>query len=328
MKNVCDHEGWLVDARELPPDPVDHDAEVLPTIGCTNLRCGLCGAQVRSVADRVLATPAGVDAEALYATSDLAASPLLRSSAGTRVYTCRCATHVESHEHRLDDKEGAAVATQWTCVGHPIATLPHVFDGVTVSADTLAQLVAEAMAGVVPAGARAADRTDGVWAARLCARLANTPHAARIASLVAEHLTHPDLATRVRALYFFAAVPSHAAAMRADQLLTAHAALFVGVANPNSNARATKTLELLVWRIAGAQLAHGSALRDVARAFATDAQRASKPVFLALAQHDAAWFAEHAPALVAASPARKQEILDAATGAQLSAEVIARIRAA
>ncbi|MGE0398385.1 MAG: hypothetical protein AB7T06_16895 [Kofleriaceae bacterium] len=315
--NVCDHEGWLVN-RELPADPIDHDAELLPTIGCTNLRCGLCGMKVRSATDRTYASTAGVvDIDALYATDVLAASPQLKAIQGMRLYTCCCAFHVETNESRLDDKEGAQVATQWTCVGHPIATLPHTFDGVEITTDNLERYVEDSIRGDVPPGARPVDRADGVWAARMCTRLEKTPYADRVAKVVAAHVADADLATRVRALYFFVNVPSHAGAMRPAALLGDHAALFVGVTNPRSNTSATRTLEYLIWRIAGKQLAVDAALRDLAHAFAMDPARASDVLFIALAQNDPRWFTDNAAKLATANPARRQELLDAASGAQL-----------
>ncbi len=323
--NVCDHEGWVVDSRPLPTDPIDHDAGLLPNMGCTNLRCGLCGAKVRSIGGFVASSNLG-DVAALYEIADLSSSPHLTASPSMRTYLCRCEYHVEGNEHRLDDKEGVQVGTQWTCVGHPIATLPHTFDGLNVTADNLEQIVAENMAGVIPAGARAPDRNDGVWTARLCTRLEKTPHADRIASAVATYLTHADLATRVRALFFFSYVPAYAAAMRADVLLAKHAELFVGVPNPHSNARATKTLEYVLWRTAGSQLPANAALRDVAHAFALDPQRSSKPLFITLAHNDATWFGNNAARLAAANPAQKQALLDAASAGQLPSAVFDAIR--
>lgn len=325
VQNLCSHSGWLVDGRELPTDPVEHDAEVLPRLGCSNLRCSRCGAEVRSVAGRSSASPGGIaDAAALYQTEDLAGSPLLKPTPTFRTYTCRCTAHVETHERRLDG-EDEQIWTPWSCAGHPLATLPHAFDGVEVTAEDLERLVVDSLAGWVPAGAREADRGDGVWAARLCSRLARTPHARRIAKVVAARLTHSELVTRVRALKFFANVPSRAYAMEPHVLLGQHAELFVGVPLPYSSATAT-TLEHVLWRSAGSQLPRNPAFHELARSFALDPRRASRALFTALATHDPRWIAQNAKRLAAANPALTRELRDAAITGAFGSDVAQALR--
>jgi hypothetical protein len=166
LKNVCSNDGWVVDSRELPSDPVEHDAPILPKLGCTHLHCALCFQKVRSVGGMIfqhLGRP--VDAQALY--DELGDSKLLEPNQRYRVYVCHCAYHVEGGERPLDDKEGVQVGTQWNCGGHPVAELPHEFDGANVTVDNLAELVTKALANELPTNVRPGDRRAGVWAARL-----------------------------------------------------------------------------------------------------------------------------------------------------------------
>ncbi len=246
-RNVCSNDGFLVDSRALSSDPIDHDVPGLPKLGCTNLMCGLCYQKVRSVGGVIPRNVhGGIDTRALY--EDLGASTLLEPSTLFRLYVCKCAYHIEGGEHELDDNEGVQVATQWTCVGHPIAELPHELDGVSVTAENLAEVVARALANELPPNLRKTEQRDGVWAARLAIRLDGTPHQEAVVAAAAAHLMHPDARIRSRAVQFFVHVPHFAKHMHADVLLGRHPELFVGVANPLGVLRVEKTLEFLLWR--------------------------------------------------------------------------------
>ena len=325
MTNVCSSDGWVVDSRELSSDPVDHDAPILPKLGCTHLVCALCYQQVRSVGGVMVQNlGSDVDTRALY--DELGASKRLVPNPAYRVYVCHCAYHVEGSEHPLDDKEGVQVATQWNCGGHPVVTLPHEFDGANVTADNLADLVAKALANDLPANVRKGDRRDGVWAARLAIRLDGTPHQERVIAAAAAHLTHADAAVRVRAVQFFVNAPRFAAHMRADVLLGQHAELFVGVKNPLGVMSFEKTLEYLVWRLSGSELPTNPALRELAHTYALDPKRSSKVLFIALVQSDATWFADNAAKLASANPARVAELLDAVDGSGMPPSVASAIK--
>lgn len=173
-------------------------------------------------------------------------APALEPITMYRLYVCHCAYHLEGGEHPLDDTEGVQVGTQWTCVGHPFLELPHELDGVLVTADNLADLVARALANELPANLRESDRRAGVWAARLAIRLDGTPHQERVVAAAAAHLTHADATIRSRAVQFFANAPKFASAMHAEVLLGQHSELFVGVPNPHGAWSFEKTLEYLV----------------------------------------------------------------------------------
>lgn len=316
--NVCSNGGWVVDRRPLPDDIHDHDGELAPIRGCTNLRCGFCKQTVRSAPGITLAKPhADVDAKALHATLDLASSPLVTTSSLIRLYTCACLTHLESSQHPLTDPDDTSSAiqpaTQWNCAGHPVVTLPHVFDGWEITADSLPAIADRALSGELPPAAAPVDRPRAYWLARLCVRLAGTPHADRLARHVASQLVADvdDPAIRVRAVQFFLHCPSHRGAMTLVDLLSTHASKFVGVANPHAEVKGDSTLEHALWRLAGRTLRTDAALRELAHEVARDPARANRALLFALADGDADWLAANAEALARAQPARLTDLIDA-----------------
>jgi hypothetical protein len=123
---------------------------------------------------------AKLDCAALYALPDLASSPLIDAARGFRLYLCRCRTWVQMNlEDALDDPDTDSLpfrmALPWRCDGHPLAELPHEFDGVLVTADNLPGLIADATRGSVPPGAYPFDRSRTGWVARMRVRLEGTP---------------------------------------------------------------------------------------------------------------------------------------------------------
>lgn len=324
--NFCSREGWVVDGRAMPTDPIDHDAARLPALGCTNIRCSLCNEKVRSIPNKQLANiHANADVRELFEAADPAQSPLVVDSPW-RLYVCRCAFHHEVGEHPLDDLDGGVqVATQWSCAGHPVAMLPHTFDGVIVAPTNLEALVAQALAGTIPPGAHLLDRDEANWIARLCVRLDSTPHAQAIAAAVAGYLADPDLMTRTRAVRFFTTLGRYMELMNLDRLLGVDAALFVGVADAFADSRREPTLEHAIWRLAGGEVARNATLRDIARAAAKDPVRATYVVFHALAKGDLTWFSDHAEELARLHPTRIKNLTDAARDHKAIAD---RIRAA
>lgn len=330
--NVCSDGGWLVDARPLPDDPHDHDADGLPIRGCTRLGCGLCQQPVRSGAGlRLVASGRNVDPGALYRTPDLATSRFVEPSARTRLYTCACLSHVEASEHPLvdvvDPSSAIPPARQWSCAGHPIVRLPHPFDGWEVRPDELAALVDRALAGELPARAAEVDRLRARWLARLAARLAGTPHAEALAKAVALRLTDDDVAVRVRAVHFFVHARAQRHAMPLASLLSEHAHAFVGVVNPHADGRADRTLEHLLWWLAGGVLASDPALRQMARDVAADPARASYAVVRALADGDPTWLTANAEQLARAHPAGVDDLVRACRHMAGGRRIVERLNA-
>ena len=329
--NLCCNGGWVVDRRPLPEDVHDHDGELAPIRGCTNLRCGFCNQIVRSAGSLTLVDPRpDIDSKALHATPELASSPLVKPSLTTRLYTCACLTHLESSQHPLVDPDPSSAiqaATQWRCVGHPVVVLPHVFDGWEIAEDHLAQIVDRALGGELPPGAASVDRSRAHWLARLAVRLSGTPYVATLARMVAARLTADDVAVRARAIQFFVEVPSQRGEMSLAALLSDHAGAFIGVADPHAEIKGDKTLEHALWRLARTMMRSDSALRDVARGAIADPARMSRALLFALAEGDPGWFRDNAVALATAHPDHKPDVLDACKRVPDAQPVVAALRA-
>ena len=107
-------------------------------------------------------------------------------------------------------------------------------------------------------------------------------------------------------------------------MLGQHPELFVDVPNPLGVMSFERTLEFLVWRVSGSR--SRSTRRWHAHTFALDPKRASKVLFIALVQHDAAWIADNAAQLSAANPDRTSELLGAVDGSGLPASVAVAIK--
>lgn len=322
VRTHCSRDGWVVDSRPLPTDPVEHDAEGLPKLGCNNLECRGCGQKVRTLANHTLRHVVGClgDWRELY--EQLAASPLVMPSNLWRLHVCHCAYDVQGGEAALDDAEGILPASQrlWHCGSHPVVELPHTFDGLAVSSANLLAVVADALQGRLPEAVRVADRREGVWLARLVARLEGTSDVARVVDAVAAALPSPDVLVRLRALGFFQLVPSdHAPRMRCEALLRDHGDLFVGVPDPRSGHRGT--LDEQLWRAATDELPRDGALRTLAREFAFDPSRACGALFLGLGRSDAPWLAANAAAIARDNPAHRESLQHAVRVLGLGAEV-------
>jgi len=150
VRNVCADHGWLVARRSLPAEPIEHDAVALPKLGCSNLRCMACNAAVRSLPNVSLKVrPTDGDMTPLFDAADPHASPMLEPG-GTRLYFCRCDYQHAMNDYPLDhDDDARGVAHKWMCNGHPLAELPHTFEGVVVSAENIEEVVARGLFGGV-----------------------------------------------------------------------------------------------------------------------------------------------------------------------------------
>lgn len=240
--NFCSGDGSIANLdTPLPEDPTEYDPRDLPVRGCNRLHCRRCALPVRHVFGRQLKKwPSPDERSALYDEPDLASSPLLRPGAA-RLYLCRCHLHQALESSGLLGEPGqpepdaaifaVLVEASWGCAGHPLATLPRTLDGIEITSDTLADVTVGSLRGQVPAGAAAADRWPGVWAARLYLRLAQTPAQAVVASAVLASLTDPMADARVAAANAARLVELPGASQRALDLLLGDRALFAGVAD-------------------------------------------------------------------------------------------------
>lgn len=311
--NVCDLGGYVVDAKvAMPTDPIDHDGGNLPIAGCTRLACGQCGAAVRNVGGRNLRSE-GTDLRQLHALADLTTSPAVYAAATTRLYLCTCRSWFEVEgAHALDDPDlDPSYATQlpWRCSGHPIATLPHEFDGVTVTTETLGELVTRALHGWTPPAARPEDQARSWWVARMFMRLAKTPWQERVAAAAAAVLADPDPLARARALQFFTTTPVPIGNQRTLELFDTQRALFAGVPDPITTVRGDATLDDSVWRVIATLVSTPGRARELARAEALAPGKGRPALYAALASGDAEWVAEHAEEIARATPARVDDLI-------------------
>ena len=276
--NYCGH-GYLINDRSLSSDPADHDAWGLPKLGCNRLHCATCDTFLRSAPGlHPSATIREADRAALYQLADWATSPLLREQKGVRFYLCRCTHWLETYDERECDPDSDDATNMWSCGGHPLATLPHTFDGVPVSPENLADLVVRSLRGWTPPGAAAADKADKAnvfWTGRLYCRLEKTPWHDAVAMAGLPLLEDPDSTTRSRAMLFFAWCRSPAGAERAARLLAGDRSLFAGVPHHLSPESDKPTLEEALWLLAGKLVREPRPARNLARSDALVARLAA-----------------------------------------------------
>jgi hypothetical protein len=308
--NFCIKGGYLLDGETpLATDPIDHDTvAALPIHGCNRLRCSMCGALARSAKLDVRASVGRVDPRelrALYELPDLASSPLLESREKTRLYLCRCNTiSVSRFPRELDDHDYPEVVP-WRCDGHPVAVLPHVFDGAEVRPDNVAALAEDSLRARWPADAFRDDLRGGFWATRLHTRLEGTPWQGEVVRAALAVLADPDAShlERSRALHFFDLLRLPEGAERAVELLAGDRAGFAGVRDAFTTiGRGDRTLEMTLWRVAAPLVARPGRARDLARADALAPGKGSKALYFALAEGDPEWLAENLEAVARSSP--------------------------
>jgi hypothetical protein len=271
---ICAHHGFLVDGDgPIPEDPTDLGVEGLPIVGCSRLVCGSCGAAVTHVVAR-----------------------------GSREYHCRCATWTEASQRALRDGDPDPHTDppgSWACAGHPEITLPQVVDGEDIADDAaLREVVARALAGWMPPGARPSDEVWGAWLRRLSVRLAPV-HARALGDVAVEHLTDPDALTRARAIATLRTAQDPALLGALLGFVEEPHPRFAGVPDEISSV-ADETLEDSLWRALAPLVASGRA-RALARTAATSVGRGSRALYDVLATHDAKWFVAQTPAMAKAN---------------------------
>lgn len=304
--NVCGEGGWLVHGEaRIPADPTDFHGGTLPVIGCSRLRCSACGQVVRNAAGYAFASE-DQDLAALYATADLT-TVLARTQPKLRLYLCRCRHFLEQHQHRLEEPDPDYTTdpnTPWRCEGHPGVVLPHDIDGVTVTEDGIAELVAKNFGGWAPPDAPPAFRQGARWAARLYVRLTGTAAQDGVASAAAALLDDASPAVRAHALHFFYFVRVPVGLRRILALLEGDRATLAGIPDPVSEVRTygQPTLEESAWRDLYWVVGELESARQLARRDAVTAGRATGAVLDALAHHDMPWLLDHAVDVVRANP--------------------------
>lgn len=320
--NTCVGGGYLAAVGQSPwSDPSDYDVRGLTVRGCNRLRCSHCAAMVRYAANLFLKkNPTPAELAALYELPTLAASPLL-TPAKSRLYLCRCHVHQEQQSNLpLSDDDGPEpgdatfamlVKPSWGCAGHPTPALPHNIDGLQVTPENLQAVTAQSLRGELPAGAAEIDRFYGLWAARLYARMAQTPWQPQVAKAVLAGLTDPDPDARLAAMNCLQHVDIPGAKEHALALLAGDRTLFAGVAHKALSGAAPPTLEHRLWQLVQPLLEHAGPAREQAKQDALTPGRWNATIYSALAKTEADWVAAHFDELVQKNPAGVGELLKA-----------------
>jgi hypothetical protein len=278
--------GTLVNPRLwLPEEPFDYS---WGSFGCNQLRCGRCG---QAVASRVIEQHG-------------------------RHYECACQARDEYGVHPLgaDAGQDRAFETAWHCGGHPRLALPTVLDGIPVAAS--GPEVAAVQRGFTdPPFTAPGFSSAAFWVTRLFRLMSTEEHKARVGNAVATYLTSEDAALLQRALDFYYLAPEAAGAEQLAALAVRDRVVLRGFpASGNASAslydRLLASIEArLMLEKDGGGTVDEPAL-EVARSALLRGEAEEELVY-AVAQHDAAWLAASAAAIVRAKPTALDYVLTA-----------------
>lgn len=108
---TCRDGGWLVGVEHrYPQDRKEHYSGGEPVVGCNNLRCEQCEAEIRTAAGFRLVL-GDTPTEIVHHRVELAT--LLTPSRGTRQYLCRCDSYAAT-----TPVPAANALRRWRCAGH------------------------------------------------------------------------------------------------------------------------------------------------------------------------------------------------------------------
>jgi len=305
--SYCPDGGWLVSEAPIPVDPADHWAHgVGDVFGCNHLVCAACGEPVQTAAAGHLA----------------------------RRYFCACTTFKET-ERRLaldSDRDVRDPQLPWACGGHPLPKLPVVVEGRTLDHDTdWAALLRGVLDGQVPLESMVGWRElPASWLGRVYHRLRGLPESVSLAHAIADALESERPQDVGAALLFFRWWPhapgSEAVLALADRVgsTTLFPCPLRDLSTPESpaltlSAQATDTPAPAV--LAHLRVAAGSTDPDIV------ASGRLERLFAALARHDAAWLAHHAPEVSCGDLSRAGDLLRALRSADRDEHVATAGRA-
>jgi hypothetical protein len=292
--NYCESAGFLISGTsELPVDPSEYQPESRrPVIGCNQLICGECGANVRSAAGYFpLAMAEPRDSEAIYATEDWSTLPAMDRDPQYRLYVCKCrfASVAAAYPVLRDEYTN----TPWRCGGHPPATFPLTIDGIEITRfSDLERIIRQHLEAPTFA------------LQTFHERLVGTALEKSIPEIARRFLSDPLPDMRSKALGFFFSYPQAPGAERVIELATGDRAGFIGVpdARPITD---DLTLETRLVTTFGQLWRHGLVLDAVALPlFRRDAQRptTSAAAIEVLAERDPQWLLAHADEIAVAAP--------------------------
>jgi hypothetical protein len=301
----CHYKGYLVNGKsDIPTDIAERDTEFLPAIGCSRLRCLVCGERVRNVAGVAFATPQNIEASALsalYDLPDLLMSPLIhRTNDNWRLYICRCNRWLETDNTALHPPDRDDSANRpWYCEGHPQMALPYTYARTTIASLTdLRTLTQAGLRGERQPNVREADREKLYWLLRLHSQL--LPDIAQtMASVAANNLQENNALLLDHTLWFLFFTASDQQRERVLDLLKTNSDLLKAPVSFHLTVL-DKTLNDTAWHVVAPLVAHEGAARDYARSEALT--NPSRPLFDALAEYDSAWFLAHLEDIAKANP--------------------------
>ncbi len=226
-----DGEGWL------STNPIDYDwNNYQPSIGCNNLYCMKCNAQVRWRLRIGVADWSRFRTEEIYILDDWLAHPAMgpEKAGWIRFYLCRCSFWPAITTLPTDDSEEQGPHLPWQCAGHPKPQLPIELDGIHVDVDTdFATLARRTLPRYWPA-AFGELKVDGYafWLRRLYHLLPEPSQQQALSKAVADMLTDPLPELRSAALRFFQFGVNIPNAERLVYVLMHHRDLYAGVLDP------------------------------------------------------------------------------------------------
>lgn len=312
MANVCAYDGWLVGPqRDIPTDAHEYCwLGRTPVIGCSHLRCSVCGATVKQKPGFLI--PGALAAfgspewrarvDALYERDDWDALPFVKREPTYRLYVCRCGPVEESFERGLSTTSvsgnpDGGDPIPWTCQGHSPVAFPTTIDGVAVADEaSLTELTLRAVGGWSPPGREGAER----WARRLLHHFEGGQGADAIRRVARAALQDEaaEADVRIGAVELFRSVPDE----QADEIIWQMAQdlnLLSGVRDRRGMSLDRAVVESVAKSWAGNQLAVDG-VRDFVIRQATSER--APAVISSIAKRDVAWLRMHFADVVRASP--------------------------
>ncbi|MBA2320450.1 MAG: hypothetical protein H0V89_04780 [Deltaproteobacteria bacterium] len=335
MHRSCGEAALLVGGkRRLPADPVEYNREFTNGAGCNNLRCGACGATVRSGAPgmRLVGGRQPKDLPAMYATTDWTTLRYLKADhPAWRLYACKCICWEEGSEHLVinDGDSPGDPRMPWVCDGHAMPELPLTLGELAISelGTDWADVVQRVLGGTCPRRLERADEGPSRWLVWLRYYLDGLSITANLSRAVVKRIDEGDdqvVGTVLTYLRAFAADPGilEAALTHAESNLEA---VLVGHKVPELTYYRPSLWDVMILAMRRRTDELRGRLVDVVREVMLLPAKDGDPVKDTLAdwaytgvyrEDDFQWMAEHIVALDTAGPGRWVHIMELLLHAQ------------
>jgi len=300
--NVCRGLGLLVGAAgTVPGDPHAYGNASRPSLGCSHLVCGSCGAVVESFAGWSWNTGRSADFQSVVkadlagaaGAAEAADGALVRSDTG-RLYRCTCLVHIEEREgsiERYRESGSSAVGEKWRCGGHPLVALPAVIAGIAVDPRT-GNARDWVLGAIDPHGTSGADAREAAHAqlAELWFALAGSDVESQMLMALAALVNDAEQHRRDQALLLYALSPELVGSERIGIWLAERPELFA--ASDDFPRRRVQALSV-ARRAVEAGRPYEPPVQALLRAEALRPESA-KALYQFMAYHDRDWFVQHA----------------------------------